>query len=244
MDYNTNPSDVQYQAANAHADYLAELAENDAHLVLCKADKSPADGWRWQDWKASAGAVIKQVGAGGLAGVIPASLGLVCLDVDTGGFEAVAALCKYMFTTSEVARTRRGWHIWLHADDLRITKGKFSYGGGSGDIIYRGGYVCLHGDEAAALCRLLDREREPVDGRLLGALQAGEIDQSELLTVFKKKLAVLHKGGWYVGNRSNQLNCEIWYGWLCNRPLEGIIAQARESGLSEEKIARDVAFSD
>ena len=62
-------------------DPLAVLADAAAHFVLVGTDKVPVMK-AWQKHPADLAAVRSHVNAGGLVGVMPASLGLVAVDCD------------------------------------------------------------------------------------------------------------------------------------------------------------------
>ena len=60
-----------------------------AHFVLCWDDKRPVAG-AWQQTRPELTAVKAHAEAGGLVGVIPASLGCFVVDIDEGGEQGVA----------------------------------------------------------------------------------------------------------------------------------------------------------
>ena len=65
---------------------ILALVDADAHLVLCAPDKRPcASAWQDEANRPTAEQTVAHTAAGGLVGVIPGSVGLVVVDVDTDG---------------------------------------------------------------------------------------------------------------------------------------------------------------
>ena len=71
---------------------LEALHTRGAHFVLCRGDKQPlAVGW--QKTRPGLAVVEAHAEAGGLVGVIPASLGCVVVDVDEGSDRLESRRC-------------------------------------------------------------------------------------------------------------------------------------------------------
>ena len=82
-------------AGQLDAAALEALVDADAHLVLCDQRKVPtADGWQLEENRPDAAQAVAHAAAGGLVGVIPASVGLVAIDVDTdaAGTDLIATM--------------------------------------------------------------------------------------------------------------------------------------------------------
>ena len=119
---------------------LTALHERGAHFVLCKADKSPITK-AYQD-PANAPALAKVLAHRGPVGVIPASLGCVVFDVDSGGQEAVDQLVRMMGTPlAQVPSRQEGRsHVWyLHDNPAQVGNARWQHGdirgGGAGNLI-------------------------------------------------------------------------------------------------------------
>ena len=84
---------------------LEALHECGAHFVLCRGDKQPVSV-AWQKTRPKLPGVEEHAARGGSAGVIPASVGCVVVDVDEGGAAGVEALRGVSWAT----RLRRPGH--------------------------------------------------------------------------------------------------------------------------------------
>ena len=120
------------------------LHEHGAHFVLATADKRPI-AREWQKMRPELAAVTAHAKAGGLVGVIPASLGCFVLDVDEGGTSGVEALQEALGAPITVIATRRedGYHVWHRAPDGTVGNQKWQLNGAAGDIRGSAGFVVL-----------------------------------------------------------------------------------------------------
>ena len=138
--------------------------------MLADTQKRPL-GKGWQKNPATLRNALDHAGHGGLVGVVPSSLQLVCIDVDEGGRKGVDAVENVLGPPLTVTRTRRegGYHLWYRApEDAQIGNRKWQCGGPSGDVRGSRGFAILW--DAQKLAHGLDHcfeDAEPVD---LGAL--------------------------------------------------------------------------
>ena len=116
-----------------------------AHFVLCRVDKHPL--WReWQKKQPGFEAVKRHAAAGGLVGLVPASLGCVVVDVDEGGAAGVEALRGVLGEPIATAGTRGGgFHLWYPAPAGKIGNRKWGLDAPpcGGDIRGSNGFVVL-----------------------------------------------------------------------------------------------------
>ena len=123
---------------------LEALHSRGAHFLLAAVDKRPmAQGW--QKTSADLAAVVAHAQAGGLVGVIPASLGCFVVDVDEGGTAGVEALQEALGAPLTAIATRRegGYHVWYRAPDGAVGNQRWRLNGAAGDIRGSKGYVIL-----------------------------------------------------------------------------------------------------
>jgi len=113
-----------------------------------------AKAMRARKWKASPlgyGAAMQGWEAGRAIAVVPASVGILILDVDQAEWAIAADLADelgdHLNAPIWFTATRKGYHIVLPTD-LMLGNGTFTTcGGASGDIRSVDGYVVVHGDE-------------------------------------------------------------------------------------------------
>ena len=120
---------------------LEALHTRGAHFVLCRVDKRPL--WReWQKKQPGFEAVKRHAAAGGLVGLVPASLGCVVVDVDEGGSAGVEALRGVLGEPVVTVGTRGGgFHLWYPAPAGEIGNRKWGLPGAAGDIRGSRGFV-------------------------------------------------------------------------------------------------------
>ena len=124
---------------------LEALHGRGAHFVLCHGDKRPLSR-EWQKKRPGCSEVKAHAEAGGLVGVIPASLGCVVVDVDEGGqggVDAVVGACGVPLT---VTGTRSGGHhVWYRSEGGEVGNRKWVLDAPScgGDIRGSNGFVVL-----------------------------------------------------------------------------------------------------
>ena len=136
-----------------------------------KAYKGPRRKPGWRDAKPRADEVARHVGAGGLVGVVPSTLGLACWDLDgykaarteaearavaRRGYEGlVADLGAKPFVTGPT-RLPGGAHCWVRTDgaEPNAKRGNVDFRGG-------GGFVWLWPGEPERLLAALDAGRIP-----------------------------------------------------------------------------------
>ena len=80
----------------------------------------------------------------GWLGLVPASLGLWCVDVDEGGMAAVEAVTEKLGPPLAESTTRRGYHLWYPLADSKIVDNSvWRCGPGKGELRGSNGYVVL-----------------------------------------------------------------------------------------------------
>ena len=162
------PPHVNYDDGDIRALYDAG-----AHFILCNGaivpdnPKAPWTGGR-NGWTGGAEHaerltvtdVMQHVMRGGLIGVVPWSLGMVVVDVDSGGedaMEAAIAMIGVEPVIAHMSSTDVKWHIWFRADEP-LPNGTWAPEAGApkvGDIRGGGGFVVLW--EPAELAAALHR---------------------------------------------------------------------------------------
>ena len=123
---------------------LAALHDRGAHLVCVNDDKRPT-ARAWQKLPPRFAAVEAHVAAGGLVGVIPASLNCFVVDIDEGGDAGVEALRGVLGEPITVTETRRngGFHAWYRAPVGEVRNRRWQLGAGAGEIRGSNGFVVL-----------------------------------------------------------------------------------------------------
>ena len=103
--------------------------------------------WQRKGWKTTVHPtemLLAWVERGGWLGVLPASLGLWCADVDEGGMEAVHALQQELGPALAISPTRQGYHVWFSlADGEVVTNGDWQCGPGRGQLRGSNGYAVV-----------------------------------------------------------------------------------------------------
>ena len=120
---------------------LGALHRRGAHFVLADVDKRPVSAG-WQKKRPGLEAVKGHAAAGGLVGVVPASLGCVVVDVDEGGAAGVEALRGVLGDPVATVGTRGGgFHLWYPAPAGEIGNCKWGLPGAAGDVRGSRGFV-------------------------------------------------------------------------------------------------------
>lgn len=127
---------------------IKTLIMKGARVFPCNEDKSPRGKWKPNGTLFT----FDQVLSAPRQGLIPDTLGLMVVDVDSGGSEAVreveAALGRAMLIHNS-ARSDR-YHMWYRISDIQKSlkrSGKWATESGSGDIRCADGYVILYAPE-------------------------------------------------------------------------------------------------
>ena len=109
------------------------------HFVLCRVDnKAPA--MPWKQFRPTAGDIWNHIHGGGLAGVVPFSIGYTVVDVDNGPPLAMAFAATPACVTA--SRTPGNGHLW-YPDDAPRPNRKWQFYNLSGEIRSGHGYVVL-----------------------------------------------------------------------------------------------------
>ena len=125
------------------------------HLVLCAPDKRPLT--LWQDVKPTTAEAAAHAAAGGLVGIVPASIGCLVVDIDHSiDFAADARRVRAIFggraASLRTVETPRGRHVWVRAAGAAgNAKWRMTDPIARGDIRCSAGYVICWGGVAAAL---------------------------------------------------------------------------------------------
>jgi len=194
--------------------------ERKPHYILCDDQKRPVSalGWNAKNWQKQ-GASEDQVTAhdldGRLVGIIPASVGVLAIDLDDfpqgyGGIEHFSRELVEKGVVHVIQKSRRpgGGHILVRWTGAPIRNKKWEWMGCSGEIRHANGYVIIWDwnvwEHAPDL--------EPVDGKLLAPFLTKHTGvPTEKAT---KKAAkgsswmqkAIAKADWAQGNRNDSLN--------------------------------------
>ena len=99
---------------------------------------------RWQTTVHETNELLAWLARGGWLGLLPASLGLWCVDVDEGGEDAVHAIIEALGEPLAISRTRRGWHLWYPLQEGAIVDNSdWECGPGRGELRGSNGFVVL-----------------------------------------------------------------------------------------------------
>lgn len=132
-------------------DGITELLDAGATMFLCLADKRPAaKGWQERKFT-SADALLTAYERSPVArfiGMIPATAGLLVIDVDKGAVERVVKMLMAADVGCVSHETGRGHHIWVRTD-AEMGNRKWSNEHASGDVRSAKGYVVLWDADAA-----------------------------------------------------------------------------------------------
>ena len=205
-------------------DPLAALAEAGAHFVLCNRDKHPLTR-AWQKTGAPLVAAQRHRDEGGLVGLVPASVGAVVIDVDTGGAEAGDAVVALLGAPIVRVPTRRpgGEHVWYRCREAAdVRNGAWR----DGDI--RGGHGYVIAWTPASIAEAL-----AADGAFADLMA---IDISRLPRKAAKVVQLTPEGG-----RNVALNNGVFTAVRDGRDPTPHIEGARASGLPEREIAATAA---
>ena len=199
-----------------------------ARFVQCRADKRPvARGWNRA--RPSAEAVAAGVSRMPLVGLVPASVGLICIDVDEGGVDELEWLCKRQGVGYVVVQTQRGWHLWARvAKGLQVGNKKWGFYGSSGDLRHSAGFAVLWDLDAIA--------------SFLSAGEEGFVNTSFIKDLSHEENRVFDNAGdgYRRGDRNNSLNRDVYRAVRAGRDTDGILGRARGAGLPEKEIRSTV----
>lgn len=116
-------------------------------LVGGRGDDAKRPLWRWRERRANVWEVASAVSSGRGVGVIPDSLGLAVLDIDSGAAHAAPRIeAAHPGVVSAVSWSRRGVHMIFRAPEHSAGNGAVEYLGASGDVRHRDGYVAIPGE--------------------------------------------------------------------------------------------------
>ncbi|MCY4156981.1 MAG: AAA family ATPase [Gammaproteobacteria bacterium] len=189
---------------------IRDLADKNAWLIPCEADKSPRKGFGWKTRYLSAADAIDHLQSDdkALIGVRPNSLGMAVVDVDYGGLEAVAALKEKLGEPVCCHETRRegGYHLWF-AKEGEQPNGDWKLPEGSGEIRGGSGYVILHDPERVAaavnggvsgdtdLSQIYKRRKATPTAKKRTGTKSGQIDVARALLAHINP-NIKHDEGW------------------------------------------------
>ena len=214
---------------------VSELIERGAHFVLCDQDKAAfVSGWQKPENAPSAAAVMRHAEGGGLVGIIPASLGLICVDVDEGDHQHLTFQLEVGHT---IIPTRRGHHIWGAAPDnleVDITYKPYQFYDVKGEIRYRNCYCVIW--DADKFVELAFDDPTPLPAWFIHQLLAGTPSAA------KQGRA----GGPKEGNRNNWLfkTAVDAYKRADIPAVEAAVRKAKEAGLSDKEISATVSSAE
>ena len=117
--------------------HIQTLAERGAHFVLCKSDKRPIE--KWKDKRPNAARVQKWMKTNGnLMAIVPASVGLLVVDIDRNIDSARKIIVQSRAPLSE-AVSRKGKHLFYPKTKSRTGNKEWEFG----DIRQDHGYVVM-----------------------------------------------------------------------------------------------------
>ena len=205
-------------ALNEH-EVLTKLYKLDAHFVLADSTKRPVHP-AWQKQAPELSAVLAHHG---LIGVIPASLGAIVLDVDSGGESAAAALIEQTNGFYHGTRRDDGFHIWQkRGEGVPGANAKWAFRGGDGDIRCNAGYVVLW---------------EPME--VLNWIEGGK--NGELTyELYRSLIGNVDPTALVQGNRNNALYAQVRDALRQNSDVELIHTAALAAGLGEREVKQTI----
>ena len=107
-------------------------------------------------------------------GLVPAGLGLVCIDVDSGDHNVIADLLAQYKIPSTSVQTKRGWHVFARARGWPPGNFTWEFAGAKGDIRFDKGYVVVW-DILAIQKHLINTSKEhQADSRIARTLKQGK----------------------------------------------------------------------
>jgi len=179
------------------------------HYILCGPDKRPIStlGWNaksWQNNPASQAQAIKHWQDGGLVGIIPASVGILVVDVDgcPEGKTIVDLLKEVPFRYEAVAsKNHNGGHILVRWDGKPQGNRKWQWQGYSGEIRHAKGYAIIW-----------NRQSWADAARLQPITSIAQFERSKVIYTTNEVLAMAKqqtrndKADWSPGARNDTLN--------------------------------------
>ena len=188
---------------------------------------------RWTKTWPGAETAKAHIGKGHYLGLIPWSLRLVVFDVDEGDYPQplVAALTDAGNPPMVLPSGRPGrFHVYAHCAEA-FGQGDWQLGASGGDIRCDRGYVVLWSLAQLDVEWLDNPPKEPLtlawfDGRLSQGAAA--------------KNGATGAADWSPGNRNNTLNRKIYAAVRNGLPIEPILQQAANAGLSNAEIQTTV----
>ena len=210
---------------------LRSMVAKGGHLVLCERDKVPSmkpqhNRGQWRDYRPDYNDVHFHIVGSGLVGLIPASLGLCCIDIDEGSYDGIMKYCEGYGVPHRLVKTKGkgGYHVWVRTErGFKRDNYKWSAKSASGDIRSGNGYAILW-DAAVVWDLYLDLDDHPGVG-----------DE-----FFKAFVPVSGTGDWEKGNRNNTLSRAVFSCLLNDRPYSEEVERARREGLSDKEIESTV----
>lgn len=151
------------------ANTLTLLYDAGAHMLVCETHKGPR-AEQWFGNRLDLNGALSHHGGGGLLGLVPASLGMVVVDVDRGEWSAAEDVMLRLGRPLVVVPSRRdgGLHLWYRASGpARNGQWLASDGKGGGDIRGGYGYVVLRDPAAVVTAARMHPFARPVDAETL-----------------------------------------------------------------------------
>ena len=218
-------------------DQWARDAGLSVHWVLADPKKRPLEKG-WQKTPAAFSAVVRHVKGGGLAGFMPFSLRLVCIDVDKGGQDTVAKLSNLAGPPLVVCPSGKQDNFHCYYRYYRIPKKIREVGNAQwflpgsaerrGEIRESKGYVVLW--HPGLLVEGLQKPGHEID--------RGTVERLKTKSGIPAPAEVVPQG-----QRNETLNKEVFQATVNGQPEEAerAKARARASGLSGEEIQTTAA---
>ena len=134
-----------FEAGAVIVPLLGEYIDDYSHLSDEEYDrwKRPLGSWKDDREKLFQQALTRYKSKKHLIGLIPASLGIVCIDVDEGDHDDVIALLDQHEIACTIAKTPGGAHLFVKDGGWPSGNMKWEFGSASGDIRYDKGYIVV-----------------------------------------------------------------------------------------------------
>lgn len=231
-------------AGQLDAAAISALVNADAHLVLCTQDKRPlVSGWQDEANRPDTARAVAHVASGGLVGLIPGSVGLVAVDVDTDAAGSDLNATMHMRRgvverlmgepLATVPTRRQGGHMLYRAPDGEVGNLKWTYG----DVRGTRGYCIVWRADRWLAAISAKGAAEPKNVALL---PSGRGDTNGL----RGPAAVAAAGP---GERNSTLNREAFRGMkdavVNGRPFDPApyVEAARAAGLPDKEAVQTIA---
>lgn len=222
------------QARNVTEAALSKIYRSGGHITLCTPDKNPrgagnvAKGWHLPENRPRLDEVLSHAATGGLIGIIPASVGLIGIDIDRDVGDSLAAIEGEFGPPVAMQRTPSGGaHMFYPKADCHVGSSQWGEsvedpGKQRGELRQDTGQICIY--DVGALANAL-----PVTGK------AFEINRFRVTFARRSVKAEKPDASMTKGNRNNALFKKAIRAWKSGdvTNVEKVKAEAIKAGLQE-----------